>query len=809
MGPLPITDDEFYKFPAACDEAVLPCGTPADPTRFVELWAQIYRPKALDNPPYSVIVLLHGNHSTCGRPANEQDKKRLGVPLSTDFHVDDSSQYTTTGTCPAGYTVVNNHLGYGYFAKRLASWGYIVVSINANRGITAGLGVKGDPGLIFSRGRLILRHLALLKMWNDGDSSQTPPNSEGAGLPATLAGKLNLGQVVLIGHSRGGEGVRAALALYRNGDPWPPAPDWRSLIPGLEIAGIFEIGPTDASVYHHTGPPFAPAGPLNASGVKWNVLLPMCDGDVSNFAGIRPFDRMLMQPQNSLENASPAQKSSFTVWGANHNFYNTEWQVNDSFQGEARCIGKDNHQLFPVAPGSEAQQATAISSVLAFVRATFESPTNPKGNNPAFDRNFNPIFSLPRTIEGSDLRTIPYPTRVDRGHSPSPSIQVSRTIDDFDRATGSSSYGVPNDMHGIEIKNLKGEPYEDVAKCPDPLVPPSFIPEADPSLRGASLSWSRAGEGVFLQVNWTAQGAEGMNLNSLPSIGAAKALEFRVSRRVVIPPPKPFPPSEGDCIQPRAHEIDPLNKDHATTDFAVAIAGANGVFTKSLPISKYLSQAPLSGPVGAFVGKNLYTGVGTVLHATLQTVSIPLRDFEGLGAVERQTRGVRFIFDQTTTGAIYLANVRFTNTVGPSNPSLSEESVAEAEPSTQQIPETAQAPAQSQTLVSDQIVHTATVTSIHELSSATELLGEPGVEIDFKSDTMFPVRDEQPTLHIGAQRFELGGHRNGDLHTIFFVLNMSEFAALPNGAPVVISYGNRGGESWDAGALDKSMVQKP
>src|SRR5262249_28238762 len=156
-------------------------------------------------------------------------------------------------------------------------------------------------------------------------TSQIPPNPEGAGLPEALRGKLNLEQVALIGHSRGGEGVRAALALYRNGDPWPPAPDWRSLIPGLGIAAIFEVGPTDASVHSHTGPPFAPAGPVNASGVKWNVLLPMCDGDVSSLSGIRPFDRMMMQPQNILENASPTQKSVYTVWGANHSFYNTEW----------------------------------------------------------------------------------------------------------------------------------------------------------------------------------------------------------------------------------------------------------------------------------------------------------------------------------------------------------------------------------------------------------------------------------------------------------------------------------------------------
>jgi hypothetical protein len=32
---------------------------------------------------------------------------------------------------------------YDYVAMQLASWGYVVVSINANRGITCGYGIPG------------------------------------------------------------------------------------------------------------------------------------------------------------------------------------------------------------------------------------------------------------------------------------------------------------------------------------------------------------------------------------------------------------------------------------------------------------------------------------------------------------------------------------------------------------------------------------------------------------------------------------------------------------------------------------------
>ena len=64
--------------------------------------------------------------------------------------------------------VAPSHEGYAYFAERLASWGYIIVSINANRGVNAAPGILEDPGLNLRRGRLILRHMQKLAAWNSG-----------------------------------------------------------------------------------------------------------------------------------------------------------------------------------------------------------------------------------------------------------------------------------------------------------------------------------------------------------------------------------------------------------------------------------------------------------------------------------------------------------------------------------------------------------------------------------------------------------------------------------------------------------------
>ena len=789
QGPLPVTNSEFYKFTAACDNAVLPCGTPPDTGEFVELWAQVYRPTTLDNPPYPVIILLHGNHSTCGRPATDEDKRAYGVPLDADFHIDDNADYTTTGTCPPGYNVVDSHLGYAYFANRLASQGYVVVSINANRGITAGAGMPGDRTLVWARGRLVLRHLELLSQWNQGDASQTPPNPEGSGLPATLSGKLDFTNVGLFGHSRGGEGVRAAYALYRDGDPGPFAPNWDSLIPGMTVAGVFEVGPTDAAAAPGVaGPPLAPPGPINPEGTVWTVLLPMCDGDVSDLEGVRPYDRVMGQQANASELASPTQKSTFTVWGTNHNFYNTEWQISDS----PGCSGTGNSALFPEAPGSVKEQAAGISSVLAFFRGNLKTTAAARVYNPIFNRNFNPLFAIPETVIGPTLEEIDFPTRVDRGYSPSPSAQVSRVVDDFDQATGTSSYGVPDDANGISITNVNGQPYGDFP-CPVPLGPLNIIPDHDPTQRAGSLSWEHGGESVFLQVNWTAQGQPGEDLTDLPGIGAAKALEFRVSRRPVIPPPKSF--FGVSCYQPSPTQIDPLNV-RERTEFSIALAGADGSTTSRVEVENYLPGAELTGPVGL-----LEFNFQPALHPILQTVRIPLSDFGKIGRVLHQTRGVRFIFDKDHSGAIYIANVRFANTYGPGVPNTLPATVAVAGASA--ATGAAISPVQTQPGATS---HSASIASISRVASSPMLAGASGVEIDINSDTIFPIRDESPILVMDGSMFRTSGYHSGDLHSIYFVVDSASFAALPDGAPVTIQYGIRGGESWDAGNLDKSML---
>src|SRR4029079_15704061 len=135
--------------------------------------------------PFPLLVFLHGNHGTCGRDAG------IG-PGRYDFRID----YTFNGTCPPGYGVTPNHEGYAYLAERLASWGYFVVSINANRGVTAAPAEEGDLGLHLRRGQLRLRHLQQLKQWNAVGGAP-------ASLGFNMRGTLDFSHVGMLGHSRG------------------------------------------------------------------------------------------------------------------------------------------------------------------------------------------------------------------------------------------------------------------------------------------------------------------------------------------------------------------------------------------------------------------------------------------------------------------------------------------------------------------------------------------------------------------------------------------------------------------------------
>lgn len=441
-GPYPVAFGE-YRFPASVDPDILKYS----PT---EIWAKVFYPQhsvsSASGTQSPLIIMLHGNHSTCGYGSNPRR--------------DNDCTYTYEGTCPEGYQVVPNHEGYNYLAENLASWGYWVVSINVNRGINCGGGISGDSGLILTRGKMVLKHLELLHQWSTQGGA---PASIGLG-DNGLIGQLDFTSVGLFGHSRGGEGVRAAYNLYLDKESI-----WPDKIPGLEIKAIFEVGATDN----------LSSRILNANGVVWNQLLPMCDGDVSSLDGRFPFERMLADN----DEVKRMQKSVYEVWGANHNYFNTEWQTSDSYG----CSIGD--AIFdPEATESVEQQQIAKASVISFFKShigqNFET---------ALNQLFNPLYPSPTIV--SQI------TQVDREFSPDHLNTESMVIENFDQSVGKNTSGFPNKMSNI---NMKHKMLKD-------------------NQASGYVSWTNGGDDTYFKAVFTPEN-EGINLSSF------KTLDFRVSR---------------------------------------------------------------------------------------------------------------------------------------------------------------------------------------------------------------------------------------------------------------------------------------
>ncbi|GGY35320.1 hypothetical protein [Streptomyces djakartensis] len=219
-----------------------------------------------------LALFLHGRHITCFKG----DDVDLAWP------------------CPAGQKPVPSYRGYRHDQKLLASQGYVTVSISAN-GINAQDGGTEDAGAQ-ARSSLVRLHLARWADWV-ADPSTAPAI-------VRQAPRADLGDVLLVGHSRGGEGVnRAALDSLT---PPPAGQDGYTGRTRWTIRGTVLIGPT---IFGQNPVPDVPS----------MTILPGCDGDVSDLQG-----EIFVDGTRGVSRGK-ALHSAVYMTGANHNFFNSEW----------------------------------------------------------------------------------------------------------------------------------------------------------------------------------------------------------------------------------------------------------------------------------------------------------------------------------------------------------------------------------------------------------------------------------------------------------------------------------------------------
>ncbi|MDX2543159.1 hypothetical protein ACOT81_22505 [Streptomyces sp. WI04-05B] len=219
-----------------------------------------------------LALFLHGRHATC-------------------FKGDDS---TLEWPCPADYEPVPSYRGYLHDQQLLASQGYVTVSISANS-VNAQDWQAADAGAQ-ARSSLIRLHLAHWADWA-ADPSTAPE-------VVRRAPRADLGRVLLVGHSRGGEGAdRAALDSLT---PPPADQDGYDGPTRWKIRGTVLIGPT---IFGQNPAPDVPSV----------TILPGCDGDVIDLQGEYYVDGTREVSRGK------ALHSAVYMTGANHNYFNTEW----------------------------------------------------------------------------------------------------------------------------------------------------------------------------------------------------------------------------------------------------------------------------------------------------------------------------------------------------------------------------------------------------------------------------------------------------------------------------------------------------
>ncbi len=249
--------------------------------------------------PRPLVLFLHGRHEVCYAPGTGDVGGRW--------------------PCRGRWEEIPSQLGYDYIQQVLASQGYATVSIRVN-GINAQDWALRDGGAD-ARAAIVQRHL---DHWVD----------------LAVDHQVDLSRVVLVGHSRGGEGVdRASIQI-------PLSAPYR-------VVGQVLLAPTNF-------------GTQTAPYVPTVTVLPYCDGDVSDLQGQRFTDsaRDLARDDTSL-------KSSVIALGANHNFFNTEWTPGiaaapawDDWFGTRGVCGSSS----PTRLTAEEQQKVGIAYVAGAVR---------------------------------------------------------------------------------------------------------------------------------------------------------------------------------------------------------------------------------------------------------------------------------------------------------------------------------------------------------------------------------------------------------------------------------------------------------
>lgn len=527
------------------------------------------------------------------------------------------------GPFPLALVVHGNHNpedysdpGYGYLGELLASRGFILASIDENF-------INGLQGENDGRAWLLLKHLEAFKHFNDS-------------LGSPLYHRVDMNNIALMGHSRGGEA--APLAATFNKLRFYPDDAKQKFGFNFAIKSIVSIAPVDGQ--------YKPSGQFTPlENVNYLVIHGSHDGDVSTFHGLRQFERL------RFTDGKPWFKAAFYMYRANHGQWNTVWQNKDNGPRSGRSL--DLRAL--ISPEEQRQFGKLVIS--SFLEATLHGR-----------KEYLPMFRDHRTAGHWFPKTM-YITRFqESGYMP-----LAEFDEDIDVTTGS----VP----GVELLG------DSLSTWKEGILP--YRSRGDDQRHSA----------VWLGWNNRIAGADTMKLGKTASYSITISDSLRAARRPDVnsvlylslaatkdkPGPRPVPkdttikPDTSKEGRARADSIKadsakkatalPKKKDEPDTipiAITVELVDSAGHVAR-LPLGKFGTiRRPLETYVFRRDGRDEQR-FATTFELVPQTFVLPLADFYAAVPAFNagQFRTMRLLFDKTVAGTVVVSNVGLSTRIDP------------------------------------------------------------------------------------------------------------------------------------------------
>jgi hypothetical protein len=499
--------------------------------------------------------------------------------------------------------------GYGYLGELLASRGFILASVDENF-INGNLRGESD-----GRAWLLLKHLEDWKRWND--SSAGP-----------FSHKVDMHNIAIMGHSRGGEAVGIAAAFNRLSH-YPDDANVKFNF-NFDIKSVFAIAPVDGQ--------YKPAGVFTPiENVNYMVIHGSHDGDVSSFNGLRAFQRI------RFTDGKPWFKAAWYVYRANHGQWNTVWGNKDNGPRSGRFL--DLRGL--ISPEEQRQFSKVV--IGGFLEATLHGKSE-----------YLPMFRDHRLI-GAWLPKTMYITRFEESGFKS----VATFDEDVDVTTGSlpgvtisgdslatwkentlnlrSGQNDPINTNAVTLgwnNHIRGDDTTKLGK------PASYTITLSDSLVG-SFHLSREAA-VYLSLAPT-DAKPGPRAPARDT--TKKADSTKKDEKPKTPPKKP---------EPKA------GKDSTPVDLTVELADASGHVAR-LPLSRFgVPRRPLEIHILRRHDQEQQR-YPTQYELVLQTYVLPLAEFAQVSPQFDLThlRSIRLVFDRLVAGTVVVDDIGVSATAGP------------------------------------------------------------------------------------------------------------------------------------------------